>query len=373
MAPENTPSKPAEDANSDADTVQPPAGPAAAEAEDAPGRQASTPETRPDARPPKKQISTAVKQKTEAALGGVRAAWTQTRSKSATAVQRLDAGARLTRLGQRTSVRTGRLARKATAGGGRAATSVQGFVAGTVWPVAVKTGAWIGRQLSPITFGRRWRSAVAIFHERILDRQIEKQAFERTRPRARLDDLMIVGPNKAHGYDYQVLPSRLFDWIFAVLPDDVREYTFVDYGAGRGRVLLLASQLNFDKIVGVEFAEELHSDAQLNVAQFPRSLMKCRDVECLLRDAADLPVPAGPSVLYFFDPFDQTVMKQVLNAVTTSYKAEPRRIYCIYVGPRHAELFDQSEILNRVKLPIALKLKVQLLSPYSVRIYRTIV
>ena len=47
--------------------------------------------------------------------------------------------------------------------------------------------------------------------------------------------------------------------------------SFVDYGAGKGRVLLLASQHPFAAIGGIEFAEELHDDATMNIAQFPRS------------------------------------------------------------------------------------------------------
>ena len=70
----------------------------------------------------------------------------------------------------------------------------------------------------------------------------------------------------------------------AAIDYDFSRLTFVDYGAGKGRVLLLASEHPFAAVGGIEFAEELHDDAVMNIAQYPRSRMKCRNVECVLED-----------------------------------------------------------------------------------------
>ena len=63
----------------------------------------------------------------------------------------------------------------------------------------------------------------------------------------------------------------MFDWALSAIDDDLSQLSFVDYGAGKGRVLLLAAQHPFAAVGGIEFAEELHDDAAMNIAQFPRS------------------------------------------------------------------------------------------------------
>ena len=101
---------------------------------------------------------------------------------------------------------------------------------------------------------------------------------------------------------------------------DLSRLTFVDYGAGKGRVLLLASQHPFAAVGGIEFAEELHDDAIMNIAQFPRSRMKCRNVECVLDDASQVGPPDGEAVHYFFNPFSREVFAEVLHNIVVSYR-----------------------------------------------------
>ena len=47
----------------------------------------------------------------------------------------------------------------------------------------------------------------------------------------------------------------------------LRDFTFIDLGCGKGRVLLMASDYPFKKIIGVEFMPELHRAAQKNIAR----------------------------------------------------------------------------------------------------------
>ena len=47
---------------------------------------------------------------------------------------------------------------------------------------------------------------------------------------------------------------------------DHREFSFVDYGSGKGRVLMLAAAYPFRRILGVEFSESLDRVARDNIA-----------------------------------------------------------------------------------------------------------
>jgi len=48
---------------------------------------------------------------------------------------------------------------------------------------------------------------------------------------------------------------------------DLTDYLFVDIGAGKGKLLLLASHLSFSEIIGVEYAPSLHAVAMKNIQQ----------------------------------------------------------------------------------------------------------
>ena len=209
------------------------------------------------------------------------------------------------------------------------------------------------------------------------DRAIEKLFFVPAKGFVSLDNLTIVSPNKRFGHNYHPIHRLSFNWAMAQIPEQLSDYTFVDYGAGRGRALMLASLHPFQKIIGVEFASELHDDANMNIAQFPRSLMKCRDVDCLLMDAVDFPIPETKGVFLFNDSFDREVLETVLARITSSYRANPRRIYLVFVRPLRANVLDslmeRTVIFEPTYHSQSEKMRMQILSPDQVQIFRTLI
>jgi hypothetical protein len=219
---------------------------------------------------------------------------------------------------------------------------------------------------------RDYRTYLLKLHERVLDPTIESLFFKPTKDPVPLSNLTIRGYNREHGHDYRPSPCRLVEWMIGAIDHDLSRLTFVDHGAGKGRVLLLASQFPFQAVGGVEFAEELHDDATMNIAQFPRSRMKCRNVECVLEDASALGPPEGEAVHYFFDPFSRDVFAEVLNNIVVSYRKKPRRLYLILVDPVATDLIDASGVFQRHTLPHFERFKVKALSPYEVALYRSL-
>ena len=57
---------------------------------------------------------------------------------------------------------------------------------------------------------------------------------------------------------YEPTSSLAFRAAMSCLPFDFNKFVFVDFGSGKGRTLLLASDYDFKRIDGVEFAKELH-------------------------------------------------------------------------------------------------------------------
>jgi tRNA1(Val) A37 N6-methylase TrmN6 len=55
---------------------------------------------------------------------------------------------------------------------------------------------------------------------------------------------------------------------------DLRDYTFIDFGSGKGRALLMAADLQFKSLIGIELRKELHDKAlqiSITVAKFVRA------------------------------------------------------------------------------------------------------
>ncbi len=238
-------------------------------------------------------------------------------------------------------------------------------------------GFWRGlrRRTNLRAFAQDYRTLQALVHRYIFDRELEQLFFIPTWRRTRLQRLSIASPHRGAGHAYRATPRLIFDWAMAQLPRNLKEYTFIDIGAGRGRVLLLASRYNFEKVRGVEFAAELHDDAEMNIAQFPRSRMKCRDVECWHMDALDLPIPDDKLVFYFFDPFSDAMLQRMMARIVDAYRARPRTIYLIFVDPPAdpvmAQLVEESNIFSQVPFSRLKRLALRYLSPAPVRVYRS--
>ena len=243
---------------------------------------------------------------------------------------------------------------------------------GNVLPEIERTGAKLKEHARPERLKQDYRALLHWLHARVLDPPKEQLFFTPTAAPVALSGLKISSPNRAHGHDYRPIPCQLFEWALAGVDYDLSKLTFIDYGAGKGRAMLLAAEHPFAAVAGVEFAEQLHDDASMNIAQYPRSRMRCRNVECVLEDASQVGPPEGEAVYYFFNPFSREVFAEVLSNIVMSYRHKPRRLYLILVDPIATDLVDESGVFARTELPVHERLKVRLLSPYDVAIYRSL-
>jgi SAM-dependent methyltransferase len=142
--------------------------------------------------------------------------------------------------------------------------------------------------------------------------------------------LSVLGKNGACAVQYEpVSPDELAE-ILQQIDVQFENYTFVDFGSGKGRVLLMAARYPFRHIVGVEFAKELHYIAVKNLATF-RGSRQCRNIESIHADATDFPIPAGPLVIFLNNPFRDPVMAAVMRNLSVSLEAEPRDVVFVCV------------------------------------------
>jgi SAM-dependent methyltransferase len=102
--------------------------------------------------------------------------------------------------------------------------------------------------------------------------------------RTYLSDLNIPRPNWIYGNDYSGIAPERFFAILSSLNLRFEDFTFIDFGSGKGRALLLASEFPFKRIIGVEFSPELHAIAQRDIERYNSAGQKCKSIESVCSD-----------------------------------------------------------------------------------------
>ena len=131
---------------------------------------------------------------------------------------------------------------------------------------------------------------------------------------------------------YATAPS-LFHQAFSRLHVDFERFTFVDLGAGKGRILMLASNFPFRRVLGVELAPELQAIAERNLSVYRPTARQCEDVQCILSDVRDFVFPPVPLVIFMWHPFVGPVFEQVMANLQESLRQAPREVYLVYLKP----------------------------------------
>lgn len=121
-------------------------------------------------------------------------------------------------------------------------------------------------------------------------------------------------------------------------PDDV----VCDLGCGKGRLICWLSRSVLTKVIGVDLDRDLTTFAEANV----RRLRKRRSpVEIRCEDATRSRFD-GINKFIMFNPFGESVMKDVVDSIRKSVASDPREIHIVYFSPVHARVLDESGFLE---------------------------
>ena len=138
---------------------------------------------------------------------------------------------------------------------------------------------------------------------------------------------------------YLPSPARVTRWALQKLAVDYASHSFVDIGCGKGRVLLVASEFPFARIIGVELSARLAELARENVRRYTPATRRCWNVGVDQGDATRFSFPGTDLLIHLYHPFEPPVLREVLSQLERSLVAHRRRItiaYLLYsaaVGP----------------------------------------
>jgi SAM-dependent methyltransferase len=111
---------------------------------------------------------------------------------------------------------------------------------------------------------------------------------------------------------------------------------FIDFGAGKGRVVIVAATYAFSRVIGVEIASELAAEARENITR-ARHRLTCTDVTILEADATSYHIPPQATVLHFYNPFRGEALSRVVANICKSLQEAPRRATIMFCNADHFE------------------------------------
>lgn len=163
-----------------------------------------------------------------------------------------------------------------------------------------------------------------------------------------LENLTIITGEKSTGAPYQAVSPERFHLAIKFLAEttniDFSTYTFIDLGCGKGRALLLASQYNFQAVLGVEYAQELSEVARNNLKS-----AKVTKAFIWEGDAGDFTFPRNNLVIFMYCPFYGPVMQRVIDNLRKSH--EYGDFYILYMRPLLKKLFEEVDYMESLGGP----------------------
>ena len=150
-----------------------------------------------------------------------------------------------------------------------------------------------------------------------------------------------------HGYS-AVAPSvfreamRRWRGTLPAVGGRIEGYGFVDVGAGKGRVLFLASELPFRKIVGVELHPPLARIAEKNIDRWRRVTRTGSNIRMLQQDVLKFRWPRPPLLVYLYNPFHCSLVAQLTESLASLPASSASLVDLLYVNPTCTDVITAS-------------------------------
>ena len=183
------------------------------------------------------------------------------------------------------------------------------------------------------------------YHNRMFDR---KYGLE-TNKIVEVQELDLPKEMEQHATRYQGSKIRILRYIFNQLSIRYEEFTFIDFGSGKGRALLIATDYGFKRIIGIEISLQLHEISQENLQKYRMQTRRGDNIELHCMDVINFDFPDEKTLFYLYNPFDREITATVLKKIEKSLEVSPREIFLVYVFPLCIDLLDSAQFLQLEK------------------------
>lgn len=144
-------------------------------------------------------------------------------------------------------------------------------------------------------------------------------------------------PHDRHNTAYYGVAPSIFHtliglWRTTSPSAPIEEYSFIDLGAGMGRATLLAAELPFREVVGVELNPDLVRIAKKNLSLWKAAKRARSPAQIVMQDATEFDFPPNPCLAFLFNPFSGTVLRRLNKHIDATSRARPLTLDILYLN-----------------------------------------
>lgn len=132
----------------------------------------------------------------------------------------------------------------------------------------------------------------------------------------------------------------------ARLPD-AKDYAFVDIGCGKGRPLLVASELPYASVTGVELSGTLVRIAEKNAATVGRRFPDRTAIRVIQGNAVEYRASHDRVVLFYYHAFAREALSAFIANLEEQFSDPSRHAFFVYLNPVDADVIDASARFSR--------------------------
>jgi precorrin-6B methylase 2 len=163
------------------------------------------------------------------------------------------------------------------------------------------------------------------------------------------DDLTgMPSRTRRHAGDYSPTNPALFARIVRASRLDPHNFSFVDLGSGKGRVVIMATGYGFRRVVGIEADKVLHEIAETNLTR--AGLKPNANVSAVHGDARTAPLPPGHLFVFMYSPFRGPTFEAVAKRLAELAREPGRAVFIAYSADWEAEALERTGAFTRLRL-----------------------
>lgn len=170
--------------------------------------------------------------------------------------------------------------------------------------------------------------------------------------------------DKEYNIDTQTIPNSTYipisTKVFKMIMNNIEqkdEIKFLDYGSGKGKALILASEMGIKDITGIEFNEELVELSKKNLDSYRSKQHTSSKFNVIYGDATKFR-EIDQYNLFFVNnsfggnPSEERLVAKIFKNIEDSLERNPRHVNLVYVHPSISlqKLFDTYSFLSHQKV-----------------------
>jgi SAM-dependent methyltransferase len=127
----------------------------------------------------------------------------------------------------------------------------------------------------------------------------------------------------------------------------VEDYTLLDFGCGKGRAAIVASEFPFRQVIGIELSPVLAAKAQANAAIIANRFPERPGITIINANVLDIALPPGKLAIFAYHPFGGEILAAMVKRLGAALAAGTPHIFFVYYNPVHADVLDTSPAFQR--------------------------